>query len=308
MYMVGLIKPCQGSGDWSASPKRYSKRQNVASSGMKKVVVNGFRNRYRELRPAALALSHRIAEHRGVAGVFVVGGLVRGYLDEGSDLDIVVLLKKHDSKLKAAIRAMGREESERLGVDVDLEVHTIRSYERLKRDDNRRWECSHAEVLHDSEGRTLELLSSVVDVPDSFWTDRIVGGWTYFQWYAFNPDFPKTVAEMCMDRGDRMGAHYSVNYSVDLLLELLYALNREFLPPPKWRMAYLKGLEWKPRGLGKALEEAIVVKDMGPEGLQRRLRAVRSLHGQLRRRVHGVTGLSEEQFWKHFLKVFVFEE
>lgn len=237
-----------------------------------------------------------------------MGGLSRGHLDEYSDLDVVVLLSRQDPKLKSEIEAMGRAEAEDIGMDVDLEVHSLRGFERLERDDNMRWECSRATVVHDKSGRTAEALSRVTLVADGFWVDRVVGDWAYLQWSVSNPDAPKSVAEICVDRGDLEGAHYCVNYSIDLLLELVYALNREFLPPPKWRMVYLDELAWTPSGFRSALREAMVVRGLDQTDLERRVSAMGRLHAPIGRKVRAFTGLDDDEFWKHFLRVFVFEE
>lgn len=268
--------------------------------------LRGSANRYRELRPVAVDLSRRIASREGVEGVMFMGGLARGYLDDWSDADIVVLLSKSSPRSRAVIQEMGRADSPHLGGDVDLEVHTLRGYRRLERDDNRRWECSHAEVVFDRRGRAARLLAEVTKVPDAFWKDRIVGDWTYLQWCVANPAAPKSIAEICMDRGDSMGAHYIVDYSLGLLLELVYALNREFLPPPKWRFAYLGDLGWKPRGFEVALRDAMLVRDIGRKDLLRRLRAMGSLHGPLQARVAKVAGLGEKELWERFIRVFVY--
>lgn len=237
-----------------------------------------------------------------------MGGLARGFLDEYSDLDIVVLLSKRDARLRREVVSMGREEARAAGVDVDLEVHSLTDFKRLRRDDNRRWECSKAAVVYDRRGRTREAVSSIVSVPEGFWVDRVVGDWAYFQWCVANPDAPKSIAEICVDRGDLLGAHYCVNYSVDLLLELVYALNRGFLPPQKWRIAYLDELAWKPNGLDDALRESMMVLDLGPRDLKRRVGAMKRLHRPLGQKVRRFTGLDGDDFWQHFLKVFVFEE
>ncbi|MEW5748337.1 MAG: DUF4037 domain-containing protein [Candidatus Thermoplasmatota archaeon] len=266
------------------------------------------KNLYRELRPRAEAFSRRIASLKGVEGVAFMGGLARGYLDGSSDVDIVVLLGRTDPRLRDRIQRMGRAESSHLGGDLDLEVHTLRGFGRIERDDNRRWECAHAEVVHDTAGRTARLFRRVSSVPDSFWVDRVVGDWTYFQWGVANPAAPKSVAEICMDRMDPIGAHYMVCHSLDLLIELVYALNREFLPPPKWRFAYLGELGWTPRGLERSLREALIVRDLSGKDLARRLRAMDALRGPVETRVKEFTGLSEKESWARFIRVFVYGE
>jgi predicted nucleotidyltransferase len=291
-----------------AQPKRSSNAPAVAKVDMARKATAGLKNRHRALHKHAIGLSRTIAGLRGVTGIVFMGGLARGLVDEYSDLDIVVLLARRDPRLKAKIEAIGRADSERLSLDIDLEVHTLADFERMRREDNRRWECAHAEVVYDPDRRIRGMLVRIAKVPARFWTDRIVGDWTFFRWCVSNPDAPKSIAEICAERGDILGAHYTINYSIDLLLELLYALNKEFLPPPKWRMSYLKGLGWTPHGLDAVLREAISVQDVGPEDMRRRLRAIRKLHAPVDRKVREVTGLTDEEFWRHFLKVFVFEQ
>jgi hypothetical protein len=39
-----------------------------------------------------------------------------------------------------------------------------------------------------------------------------------------------TIAEAWVDRGDMLSAHYCLNYSIELLVKTVFALNKEFLP------------------------------------------------------------------------------
>jgi hypothetical protein len=46
-----------------------------------------------------------------------------------------------------------------------------------------------------------------------------------------------------------------MNYGVDLLTEMIFALNKKYLPPPKWRMFYSYRLEWLPEGYRELIAE-----------------------------------------------------
>jgi hypothetical protein len=51
-----------------------------------------------------------------------------------------------------------------------------------------------------------------------------------------------------------ISAYYCLNYGVDLLVRVIFALNKEFLPAPKWRMFYSYRLEWLPEDHVKLLK------------------------------------------------------
>jgi len=66
----------------------------------------------------------------------------------------------------------------------------------------------------------------------------------YLKWYCCPVKKDAgTVAEVWIRKGDLTSAHYCLNYGVELLLKLIFALNKEFLPSPKWRLFYSYSLK-----------------------------------------------------------------
>lgn len=265
------------------------------------------RNLHRKHAGAAAVLVRQISAERGVAGIVLLGGLTRRFADEHSDVDIVVVTDRQDGALKRRIEGLGRSMGGRTGLDIDLEVHSVRGFGGLEPTDWRRWEYRSAEIVLDRGGVVGKLVSRLVTVPDDFWVDRVVKDWTYLQWYACPPEGGSSIAESWLDRGDLASAHYCMNYALEILLELVYALNREFVPAPKWRVYSLHELGWRPKGLDGILREMLSAGDISERELARRIVALSKLRGQLDRKVLSVTGMSKQGLLEHFVKRAVYE-
>ncbi len=256
----------------------------------------------------AESLSRQISEIGHVAGIVFMGGLARGFADSSSDIDIVVILDRRDGALRDLLERLGRSESARTGLEVDLEVHAIQDFVKLERTDWRRREYSEAEIIMDRDGTVQRAISEMLAVADDFWTDRIVKDWMYLQWYACPKKGTPSIAEIWLDRGDPVSAHYCLNYSIELLVELLYALDRQFVPVPKWRLHHLWEITWRPRGFSSALTQLITVKALSGSEALRRVNAMRRLHVQMEREVFSKTDLSRKSLFERFLEKAVFEK
>jgi len=265
------------------------------------------RNRHEEHLDVAKSVVRRIAREPAVEGIVLLGGLTRGFADEYSDVDIVVIIQRRDARLKRRLEAIGRSAGVDASVEMDMEVHSIRDFTKLERTDWRRWEYGLAETVFDRRGVVGRVISQLVTVPEDYWVDRIVESWTYLQWYGCPAEGSKSIAEIWVERDDPVSAHCCLNYSMDLLMDLLFALNREFVPPPKWRSFCMRSLRWKPRGLRKVFEQVCIVKSLDGADIRRRVGHLRSLHRSLDRKALAATEMSAEQFVCHFLKKAVFE-
>ena len=264
-------------------------------------------NRIEEFRKIAELLKSKIVACKGVSGVVFSGGLIRGFADKYSDVDIIVLLGEKDENLRKEIRKIGMEEQRRSGVDVDLEVHFLEDFRTRKWDETARWDFSHSEVVFDPEEKVRELFEKRLRVSKSFWLKRIIIYGEYVKWYCCPPrDNVGTIAETWVDRGDLISAHYCLDYAAGLLIRMIFALNREFLPPPKWEMFYSYGLKWLPSNYRKFVSEALTVKSLSMRDLDRRLRAVREIWREVLPKIREETGLTPElisrQYVKHLLR------
>jgi hypothetical protein len=97
-------------------------------------------------------------------------------------------------------------------------------------------------------------------------------------------------------------AHYCLTYSVDLMLEIIFALNKEFLPVQKWRLFYSYSLKWLPKDYVKLLKEAMVIKELSARDLKRRLKALQEMWLGIVPKIEEETGLTADLMTKYYVE------
>lgn len=235
-------------------------------------------NRIEVFRRVAERIVSKISSFEGVAGVVFLGGLVRGFADRFSDLDMTVFLSRKDERLVRWIRAVVSEVEKRFGVETDFMVHVLRDFRRWRWDEAERWEFSRAQIVYDPKGEVKRVFEEKLRLPKVLWTKRIVVCAEYLKWYACPPeDGVGTVAESWIERDDLASAHYCLDYALELLIRLVYTLNKEFLAPPKWRIHYSQNLKWLPKDYKTLVKEAMITKSLSAKDFNRRLEAIRKL-------------------------------
>ena len=253
-------------------------------------------------KPVAERLVSEISSLKNVSGVVLLGGLARGFMDKYSDLDITVLLETSDSSLKQHIRRICAKDKLR-GLDLDLEIYALADFKAKVWDDMDRWEYSHAKIAFDPEGKTRKAIADKLKVPKSFWIERIAAEVEHLKWYCCSLDESVgTVSEAWVERGDLAAAHYCLNNTSEVMLELAFALNREFLPSPKWRLYYSYKLRRLPEGFKEDMIEAMKIDSISLEEFKRRLKILRDIWTKILPIVEEETNLTTARLHKIYVK------
>jgi predicted nucleotidyltransferase len=261
------------------------------------------KNQINKFKQIADKLTSRIASHEGVGGIVLVGGLVRGFVDRFSDLDIFVFLNKKDEELVTKISNMGVDEGKLTGIDVDLEIHVLEDFKKLKWDETDKWDFCKAKIVYDPDGNVEKVFREKSKIPKDFWVKRIVVYAEYLKWYCCPPkNGVGTVAEAWIERGNLAAAHYCLSYAVDLLLKMLFALNEEFLPSPKWRIFCSHNLKWLPEDYEALIREIMRVEDLSSREFKRRLEDIQKLWRRVVPKIENETGLALEQLSKYYVR------
>jgi predicted nucleotidyltransferase len=267
--------------------------------------MNGLKgkNQIRKFRQVAQTLVREISQIEGVAGIIFVGGLARGFADKYSDVDVIVFLGKNDGELKKRVRKVESDEAKRSCLDIDLEIHNLVDFRKRKLDEVFLWDLSKAEIAFDPDGDISKLLKAKFHVPGSFWLKRLAVYAEYMKWYCCpRKESVESIAEMWIDRGDSTSAHYCTNYTVDLLVNTLFALNKEFLPAPKWRIFYSYELKWLPKHYERFVKEAIEVKDLSKHSLVQRIDVLKQMWNETMPKIEQETKLTMDALSRYYVK------
>ena len=79
-----------------------------------------------------------------------------------------------------------------------------------------------------------------------------------------------------------------------MIVEVLYHLNRSFLPAPKWRMQYIHKLNWIPDKFTEAARDAMLVREISIEDTRRRAEILAPIWKQMLGRIYDEFGMDYE--------------
>lgn len=260
-------------------------------------------NQIKLFRKIANQLASKISQIEGIEGIVFTGGLTRGFADKYSDIDITVFINRNDDKLKKQIQNLNAQTQKHHNIDLDLEIHPLEEFKKRKWNEVSRWEFSHAKIFFDPKNEIRKTFTEKAKVPNDFWIKRIAVNREYLKWYSCPPKKDVgTVAEAWIERGDLVSAHYCLNYSVELLITLIFALNKEFMPAPKWRLHYLNQLKWQPKNSKNLMKEALIVNNFSKKDYARRIQAIQKMWKEITPKIKKETGQTLEQLSKYYVK------
>jgi len=234
-------------------------------------------NQIVKFRRIAERLASKISSYEDVSGIVLLGGLARGFADRFSDLDIAVFLSKGNEPLRRQIHQSALDEEKRSGIGIDILVYSLGDLESQHWGETKKWMFSEAKITYDPRGEIKKVFADKLAVPKDFWLKRIAVCAEYLKWYSCPAEGDSTMSEAWIERGDLEAAHYCLNYSVEVPLRMIYALNREFVPAPKWRTFHSYELKWLPRDYREHIKEAMTVKYFSIKDFERRLKAIRGM-------------------------------
>lgn len=195
--------------------------------------------------------ANKMWKHPDVEGVMHLGGIARQRADEYSDIDIAVFSNKKLKWLQT-----GEQETPE---GYDLEVFNIAMDFGFENWDEIKKEAYQEGVIaFDRNGKVTEFMQKALEYPDDYriaMTAELVFAIAWHGW-IYSPFRNKTAKnyrwllteDLWFLRGDENNAFYTARYCLDKFIELLFVINRRWLPDYKWRYIRSKSLPWLPSG------------------------------------------------------------
>ena len=241
----------------------------VSSEDLKMKVLPNTTNRRAELLIEVDKFVATIIEKNPyIIGIILSGGLARGFADHFSDVDIEIFHPRGYSKLILPESPRGSHWTP-LGNEIEImkscfEDHINPQNDEILWDMVNRWDKSHAIILYDPKGYIAKLLKTKVVFRPGEWEKLHKLAGTGPQWLA------TTVANSWVERGDIAAAHHVVNCAINLLLDYLFLMNKQFIPDDKWKLFYAKQLETLPENFEQRIHQSLQVGEYTRQELQRR--------------------------------------
>ncbi len=241
----------------------------AAPAGFNMKVPPNTTNRIAELLMEVDKLVKTIMEQNAqVVGILLTGGLARGFADRFSDVDIEIFYPRGYTKLILPERPQGGYWTAQ-GNEVEIEKSCFEEYMDPQNDEmlwdmKNRWDKCHATILYDPKGQIENLLKTKVVFRPGEWEKlhKLAGEGP--RWLAME------VANSWTERGDIAAAHHVVNCAINLLLDYLFLMNKQFIPDDKWKLFYAKQLETLPENFEQRIHQSMLVGEFTRQELQRR--------------------------------------
>ncbi len=244
-------------------------------------------------KKAANEIVMNLRTHDSVIGALYTGGIVREFADRYSDVDVVLFLQHEDPSVRVLAHSLSKEIESKYNVETDIELHVLYTYMKMNWSEYLKWDLSNSVIVFDKDGTVTELLTKKLEMTEDEWLFRIALGMIYISWYCFPVEsHVPSMINLWNDRGDPASAQYAVTYTLDMIVEVLYNLNRSFLPAPKWRIHYAHKLNWKPENFSEAIKSAMLVREISIEDTRRRAEILVPIWKQMLSRIYNEFGMN----------------
>jgi hypothetical protein len=226
-------------------------------------------------RLIASDLARKWSRTENVLGIVGLGGLATGTVDEFSDIDLALFVQ---SIRKNRIRTG---ESSYDGFDVEVLVFEYEHEFGSTWSDVQQEAFSKHILLFDRHGRIAGLIAAKTKYNKSRARRRIIDIIFQLAWLGiadaryqgklrrgYHWSLPP---DLMLRRGDAVAAAANLNYCLDLIVQLLFAVNCSPVPDVKWRFHRVTNLPWLPKQFQATYPAFIINASLDSNELRRRI-------------------------------------
>lgn len=211
----------------------------------------------KEYKRVADRFIEEMRAHNDVEGVMHLGGIARRKADEYSDIDIAVFSDRKLEWLKTGEQATPE--------GYDLEVFNIAMDDGSEKwDEIRREAYQEGFIAYDKNGKVTSFMEKALAYSDEYRITKtaelvLAIGWHGWIYTPFRNKTAKNYIWLLREdlwslRGEENNMYYTARYCLEKFMELLFVINRRWLPDYKWRYIRVKALPWLPSGFEKSFD------------------------------------------------------
>lgn len=210
-----------------------------------------------------------------VSALAFQGGIGRGKFDRLSDIDLLIAFDKNDDS--SDIIKGEHEFDEKKWSIFHLSFDKVSP--KKWRDKLRYVYGYETQIIFDRHGALNKLCQEAL-LSEEERADRIIynikklgnRGITYRgiineEWKGIHWGDPY---DLWIVRGCDYSAHMRLNQAIELMIDLIYSINRLPIPSPKWKHHLVTGLQWVPEDFRHNLHEASIINSITSSDVERR--------------------------------------
>lgn len=251
------------------------------------------------LDPIIMDFVTRISQRIEVLGVVLLGGMgKRGFMDKYSDIDISVFVSE-----SGMFPLPFEFHYQVAGHVLEFNIRQLVLEDEILCD----WPAEKKEaykngiVVYDETNRIEDLINRKCFFNQSEAYDRLIWLFNQYRWRG------QIHSVRTYHRGDIASAHYLLNNSIQILVEIFFLLNKSYVPHPKWVYERMSRQPHK-FGVYKWLKEALEVQELTYKCLLERIALLDKVYYRLLRVAINDFGLPKKPeeinryYWKHNLQ------
>lgn len=253
-----------------------------------------------DLEPIVMDFVKRISLRPEVLGIVLLGGMgKRNFMDKYSDVDISVFVSSKSNILPLPFEFHHKEGEHILEFNIRQLI--------LADEINDEWSTGKKEaylnglVVCDKTNSIEDLIKAKCTFDNATTYDRLIWLFNQYRWRG------QIHSVRTYHRGDIASAHYLLNNSLQILVEILFLLNKRYLPHPKWIFLRIKQLPHK-YGVYKWLKLSLKVPTLTYESLQGRITLMNKVYFRLLKEAQKIKNFPKNPeeinryYWKHNLQ------
>lgn len=192
---------------------------------------------------------------KNIYAVLGLGSVSREFGDIWSDIDLMIIGNKN------IFNKYWIGEKWIKGFSVDLFLIDIESSPISSWDDSRKQAVGEGVILYSHNTKLIKDLSRTIRISEKEKQFKVAERILGIGWQGFHPKswFNKEVygyywslpSDLWITRGSMIAAHSSLNFSFQMLVELIFFINDELPPDKKWLYFVVNDLNWLPVNFGK---------------------------------------------------------
>lgn len=218
-----------------------------------------------------------LVKNKNIVGIIL---LAKPDMDENDDIDICVFADKNISVAKG--------EKIFRGYDIDTSIISYSYSEKMHWSQEMRAGFKNHIALYDTRNRIRKLLKKKLVFPVWEQKTMIISNLFHLTWMGIYDNhkwkdykIPRYPHDTWLKRYGTDAEESIINYGTDLLLNMLYAYNKEFIPDERSKLYYSYELKYIPKNYRKRINNLMKIKKIDKNDFERRYKILTSLLREL---------------------------